>query len=212
MPRRARSDADKELRRAAILDAAGEVFDRTGIDDFTMDEVAASLALAKGTLYRYVPTREGLLLAVIAEEYRNWFDAVDALLAVDPSGRGAPDVATLLVDSLLERPRMLRLLSLMSSVLERNVPRETAHEFKSFLLTRTTTTAGLLAQRLDCPQAEAVRLLVHLQAVTVGLHHHAHPSPVVAEVLADPSLAAFAIDLRTELLHAVQALVAAARR
>ena len=196
MPRRARSDADKELRRAAILDAAGEVFDRTGIDDFTMDEVAASLALAKGTLYRYVPTREGLLLAVIAEEYRSWFDAVDALLAVDPSGRGAPDVATLLVDSLLER----------------NVPRETAHEFKSFLLTRTTTTAGLLAQRLDCPQAEAVRLLVHLQAVTVGLHHHAHPSPVVAEVLADPSLAAFAIDLRTELLHAVQALVAAARR
>jgi len=202
--RRARSAADKELRRAAILDAAREVFDSVEFDEFTMDAVAASLGLVKGTLYRYVPTREALLLALLTEEYTGWFDAVDLCLSDSP----ADSVAPLLVDELLERPRLMRLMS-MSSVLERNVPFDTAREFKVFLLARSTSVAALLAERLGCTPVRATQLLVHLHALSVGLYHHTHPAPVVCEVLADPALAVTRIDLRTELLHGIAALVAA---
>jgi len=205
--RRARSEADKELRRAAILDAARDVFDAVEFDEFTMDAVATSLGLAKGTLYRYVPTREALLLALLTDEYTGWFDAVDLCMRDAP----ADSVAPLLVDELLERPRLMRLMSMMSSVLERNVPFDTAREFKVFLLARSTSVAALLAERLGCTPVRATQLLVHLHALAVGLYHHTHPAPVVCEVLADPALAVTRIDLRTELRHGIAALVAATR-
>ena len=207
MTRRARSDADKELRRAAILDAARNVFDAVEIDEFTMDAVASSLELAKGTLYRYVPTREALLLALLTDEYASWFDAVDTRLV----GVAAEGVAESMVDELLARPRLMRLMSMMSSVLERNIPFDTAREFKVFLHDRSASLAMLLADRLGCSPQRASQLLVHLHALAVGLHHRTHPAPVVCEVLADPTLAIARIDLRTELLHGIAALVAATR-
>ena len=63
--RRARSDLDKAERRADILEAARATIDGSEMDEFTMDAVAAKLGLAKGTLYRYFPTREAVLLGIL---------------------------------------------------------------------------------------------------------------------------------------------------
>ena len=97
--RRARSDEDKLARRAEILDAARQVFDGGEIDAFTMDDVAAALELAKGTLYRYFPTRESLLLALADDEYQQWFARVDeALIASDLNASHVGAFAQLLLE------------------------------------------------------------------------------------------------------------------
>jgi len=204
-PRRARSDGDKRARRDDILAAARAGFDAGELESFTMDGVAAALGLAKGTLYRYVPTREALLLALVDEEYARWFGEVDAGLRA-----GRRDVPLLLVDALVAQPRFLRLLSLVPAVLERNVPSATAAEFKATLLGRARATAPLLAAATGTDDAAAMRLLVHLHASAIGLYHHAHPAPSVAAALAADELAALRIDLRAELDHAARALCAAA--
>jgi len=205
---RARSDEDKQARRAAILDAARDVFDATEFDAFTMDAVAAELGLVKGTLYRYFPTREGLLLAVIDDEFRRWFDAVDAEL--DPSRGGTDAVVDVLVRAILDRPRFMRLLSLLPTVMERNVPYDTAVAFKTMIVARTGSTADLVGRRLGVPADRAVRLLKQLQASLIGLYHHAHPSPIMQQLADDPAFATLRLDLPTELRHATAALVAAA--
>lgn len=203
-PRRARSSDDKAARRGDILDAARRCLDAVELDAFTMDAVAGELGLAKGTLYRYVPTREALLLALTTDEYERWFDRVDAALPA------STDVARTLVDAIVTMPRFVRLASVAGSVLERNVPFDTAHEFKAFVLERSARTAALLADRAVIEPAAAVRVLVHLQALTNGLYHHTHPSPVVGEVLLDPMFEAFRVDFAAELLHGTRALLAAA--
>jgi AcrR family transcriptional regulator len=213
---RARTDDDKRTRRDDILDAARAVFDATEFDAFTMDAVATKLGLVKGTLYRYFPTREGLLLALTGDEYTGWFDAVDARLrepARATTSRSSVErrVTALLVDEVVTRERFMRLLALVPTVLERNVPFDTARAFKVRLMGRIESTAVLLATPLHTPVERSVQLLFHLQAAVIGLFHHAHPAPIVAEVLEDPALAALRIDLRLELTHAVAALVAAAR-
>ncbi len=215
MTQRARSDADKRSRHDDIVDAARAVFDDVEIDGFTMDAVAASLSLAKGTLYRYVPTREALLLALTIDEYATWFDRVDAALAAatPPMGdtpRDAAALTSVIVTSLVEQPRLLRLMSLVASVLERNVPFDTALHYKSFLVRRGEVTGTLVARRLGCTQQRALQFLVHLQALTIGLYHHAHPAPIVKEVLVDSAFADLQIDFRRELEHAVRALALAA--
>jgi AcrR family transcriptional regulator len=204
-PRRARSNDDKAARLNDILDAARRCFDAVELDEFTMDAVAAELGLAKGTLYRYVPTREALLLALTTDEYTSWFDRVEAALAQ------SDDVARTLVTEILREPRFARLASVAGSVLERNIPFDTAHEFKSFVFTRSRHTAAVLAQRAGLEPAAAVRALVHLQALTNGLYHFTHPSPVVSEVLLDPMFEGIHVDFEAELLHGTRALLVAAR-
>jgi len=46
-PRRA------DIRRAALLDAAAELFIKQGVEATTTDEIAAGAGVAKGTLYHY---------------------------------------------------------------------------------------------------------------------------------------------------------------
>ena len=211
MKQRARTDEDKQSRRDDILDAARSVFDELEVDEFTMDAVASSLGLAKGTLYRYVPTREALLLALALDEYVAWFDEFDARLDALPAGGDvATVVAAAMTDSLLAQPRFLRLGSLVASVLERNVPLETARDFKGCVVAHSARTADALAQRLGCSPADAKRVLVLTQALTVGLYHHAHPAPVVAEVMAESSFAGARVDYGTDLRFGIEALLRAA--
>jgi AcrR family transcriptional regulator len=208
--RRARSDEDKLARRSEILDAARAVFDAVEVDAFTMDAVAAELDLVKGTLYRYFPTREGLLLALADDEYRDWFERVDAALARPPDGDRARALAGLLVDQMLAQPRFLRVAALVPSVLERNIPFETAMQYKCNVIERGRRTTGLVAAWLGVSEARATQLLIHLQAAATGLYHAANPAPIIVRVMADPAYGGRRTDLRAELMHVAGALVQAA--
>ncbi|NQT26277.1 TetR/AcrR family transcriptional regulator [candidate division KSB1 bacterium] len=60
-----RKEREKEQRRIEILDAAERVFFTKGMKSATMDEVAESAELSKGTLYLYYKNKDELLLALI---------------------------------------------------------------------------------------------------------------------------------------------------
>jgi len=207
--RRARTADDKAGRRHDIVAAARATLDAGELGDFTMDAVAAKLGLARGTLYRYFATREALLLGVLHDDIDEWFDAVDHRLR---SARSDATVVTRLVQTLVERPRVMRLLAVLPSILEHNVPYGTAHEFKQFLLARSATTGALIDDAVGARHGAGVQLLVHLNAGVIGLYLGAHPAPVVAMVLADDDFAPLRVDLPDALTHLTRALVGAMPR
>src|SRR5215470_14798960 len=53
-----------EVRRQKILDAAGSLLVRDGLEGTSMDAVAAAAGVAKGTVYIYFPSRAELLAAL----------------------------------------------------------------------------------------------------------------------------------------------------
>ena len=59
-----RKEREKEQRRNEIIDAAEKVFFTKGIDNATMDEVAETAELSKGTLYIYFKNKEDLHFAI----------------------------------------------------------------------------------------------------------------------------------------------------
>jgi AcrR family transcriptional regulator len=71
-----------------VLDAAAELFRRHGIDDVTMDDVAAAAGVGKGTLYRGFGDKSGLARALLGERERELQEAV--LTGPPPLGHGAP--------------------------------------------------------------------------------------------------------------------------
>lgn len=196
--RRAVNDDQKARRRRAILDAALELFDKLGFDRVSMAGVAARTRLAKGTLYLYFPTREALFLALLTEQFEAFFDALDAALEKPLSQDAFVDH---LVRDLHARPRLLRLIAVMHTVLERNVDLDTALGFKRFLAARAQRSGARIDARVRGVQAGfGQRLLLWLHALAIGLHHMATPAPVVREAIrTDARLAVFDIDFAREL-------------
>ncbi len=60
-----RKEREKENRKESIIDAAQKVFFEKGLILSTMDEIAETAELAKGTLYLYYHSKEDLYLAVM---------------------------------------------------------------------------------------------------------------------------------------------------
>ncbi len=172
-----------------------------------MDAVAERLGLAKGTLYRYFPTREALLLCLLDEEFESWF--IDLRSEVSQRTPMAfDDLAIIITRSICIRPSFVRLNGALSALLERNIPVGTALTFKLQLLERTSAMAGSVNAALPAISPEsAVRLFIQLHAAVVGLHSCAFPAPVVAEALQDDRLRLLRLDFETELELMVRSLV-----
>lgn len=64
-PRRERADAARNRR--VILDAAAALFARHGVENVSMDAVAAASGVGKGTLFRRFGDRSGLAAALLDE-------------------------------------------------------------------------------------------------------------------------------------------------
>jgi AcrR family transcriptional regulator len=57
---------DREKTRAALLDAAGEVFARRGFDGASLEEIAETAGFTRGAVYHHFASKEQLFLNVIA--------------------------------------------------------------------------------------------------------------------------------------------------
>lgn len=57
--------ASEEIKRNRILDFAFKKFTTEGINQVTMDDVARGVGMGKGTLYKYFPSKEVLLMNTI---------------------------------------------------------------------------------------------------------------------------------------------------
>lgn len=65
---------DAEEFSTRILDAAGDLFARLGIQRVTMEQVARAAGVARVTIYRRFATRDDLVEQVVRREFRRYFD------------------------------------------------------------------------------------------------------------------------------------------
>jgi TetR/AcrR family transcriptional regulator len=204
--RRAVTPALKDARRDAILAAAMALFCKQPLESIAMSDLANAAGIAKGTLYLYFRTKEEIFLGVLTRQNERWLGEFAEFLQRGETPERALDW---IVDSLVARPELVHLAALLHAVLERNVPVETARQFKLGLDEGARAAAPLIARTFRlASDSEARRFLHWLQASVVGIHQLTPPTPAVrAVVAADPRLADFAIDFRDELRAMLGALV-----
>lgn len=83
-----RERADAARNRIRVLTAAETLFAERGVDAVTMDDVAATAGVGKGTLYRRFGDKGGLAMALLDERERELQDRL--LTGPPPLGPGAP--------------------------------------------------------------------------------------------------------------------------
>jgi AcrR family transcriptional regulator len=205
--RRARTANDKQLRREQVIRAARQLWRRVDLSGFTMQQVAESAGLVKGTVYLYFKTREELLLALLIEELDEWFAAVNTALE-SPKKQSTSQIAKLFANSFFGRETLIRLVTIQASILERNIGFQAALEFKGFLLEKATRTSTLLERHLQfVTPTEGVLILQRINALVIGFGQLSDPAPIVQVVLDRPEFTVLSVDFHTQLETTLEALL-----
>lgn len=92
-------------RRTDLLEAAGRLFARGGIDALTMTAVAQEAAVSRALVYQYFPDQDALAVAYFDGRISQYFGAIDATLdpaapPVDRAVAGLRELLTLEASSL----------------------------------------------------------------------------------------------------------------
>ena len=201
---RARRPEQKEERRAQLLDTAAEFLVQGGsLHELGLSELARRAGMAKSNVYRYFESREALLLELLQLAFGTCFERLSAEaesvapLSIEP-------FVQLFARSLSAEPLLGPLTTALPSVLEHNLSKDTIRTFKLSSLQFLRQAAQGLHQ--ICPTLSTQQhqeLLSHMLILVAGLWPHAHPAPVVAELVQEPELHAFAHDFPRDLERAL---------
>lgn len=206
MARRALGDKEKEERRGDILSLAGSLLAHKSYEEIRMADIAADLGLAKGTLYLYFPSKESLFLSLLAESLDQ---ALQRILEVVSQPQTSIDaIASVASSFLAQNPTLPRLLAMVHSVLEQNVPWEEAVAFKRRLADFIQSAASGIAGKVPGlgPQ-EATKFFLYLYAQIVGLVQLTDISPFMARIGAEPGLGVFRLGLEETLKDSARAIL-----
>ncbi|WP_218010842.1 TetR/AcrR family transcriptional regulator [Herbidospora mongoliensis] len=206
---RARKPEQVEARRAAILGVAREMLRDRPLADISLNELSATVGLAKSNVLRYFGSREVIFLEVLDETWRDWLDR----LTLDPGAEGPgyvreERIASQIADAMVADPRLCELVAAMASVLERNMPLDYAREFKrraSANTDRFATMVGAVLPHLS--RAASSHFAGAVFVITAGLWPYATPSDTVAQVSREmgipPAAEMFAAGLREGLTNLI---------
>jgi TetR/AcrR family transcriptional regulator, fatty acid metabolism regulator protein len=81
-------EKQRQEREALILKAAEAVLLEKGYHEMSIDEIAANVGIAKGTVYLHFASKEDLVLALIERDMQKLLDIVEYNIAQETTPRG----------------------------------------------------------------------------------------------------------------------------
>jgi AcrR family transcriptional regulator len=204
---RARRPEQKQLRYAAILDAARELALRDGVGAVSLAAIAAQVGMHKSALLKYFETREEIFLRLAESEWQEWAAGLVAGLSTTRPEHG--EVAEVLARSVADRPLFCQLLLHSPLTLERNVSFEVVRAFKQVVNGTVREVLPALQRALPALSADAcVDLLAMSGIAAAGLWQAAHPPPQVAALHRQDPGAVHYLDFRASLARFVRTYLA----
>lgn len=206
---RARSQADKDVRRTQLIEAATRLFAHASFEAVTIARVAEAAGVAKGTAYIYFATKEALFLELVRAELTQWLAGLTLKLKRLRSTQPARAVPAAMARSLAERPVLRRLLVLLHTVIEPNIDEASARNFKLFLRDLLAEAGAAIAHKIPGLRREdAMTLVLQTHALVISITQLADPPPVIARVIAaDASLQSMCLDFEPFLADTLRTLV-----
>src|SRR5919201_5607722 len=137
-----------EDRRAAILDAALEVFSRRGYNGASIDEIAQAAGISKALIYEHFPSKRDLHLSLLEAHVQEIFERLaDAAATSDPGEvrlRAGVDAFLDFVETRRDAFRMLFRDAVEPDVAEivASVQRQTAAAVAGMIATEPRTQRG----------------------------------------------------------------------
>jgi AcrR family transcriptional regulator len=197
---RARQPDQIEERKVAILESALTLFVDNGLENVSLSDIASRIGCAKSNLYRYFETREDIYLHVLQREGAAWEKkAHSSLKKLDGNGT-VPLVAEALSKSFAGAKTYCSLMSVINSVLEKNLSAERVLNFRSTFYRRRERIATLISSALPGVPKESVEpLMFSIFAHVAGLWPLSHPDVETKKWLSKPEFEHLKLDFEEEM-------------
>jgi AcrR family transcriptional regulator len=197
---RARQPKQIEQRREAILEAALLLFQKKGLENVTLADIAEEVGTVKSNIYRYFDSREHIYLRVLQRQASAWEKRVmPALDALKRKGT-APKVAEVLTRSFIQSVELSTLITVINPVLEKALSPELVIDFRLAFFERRKRLAQALAAALPGAHAEEIfPLTLHIFTQVAGLWPLCHPSSESEQLLKDPERAHLNLNFEIEM-------------
>ncbi len=205
---RARQPEQIEQRREAILRAGLVLFQRRGLENVSLNDLAREVGLAKSNIYRYFESREHIYLVILqrlaAEFEQRLYPALERL-----KGRGTVEKVTeIVVAAYLDSPEYGELITVVNSVLEKKLTPALIVNFRTVFRERRQRLADALASAL--PGSTPERLLpltLHIFLHVPGLWTFCFPRPDAEKLLSESAHRHLKLDFKKEMTLFLRAIL-----
>ena len=204
---RARQPAQIEQRREAILRAALLLFQRTGLENVSLNDIALEVGLAKSNIYRYFESREHIYLIVLQRLAAEFEQRLYSELAAIKGRKTVTKVSDALIAAYLASPEYGELITVVNSVLERQLTPELVLNFRTVFLDRRKRLANALATALRSTAEKTLPLTLHIFLHVPGLWTLCFPRTASKELLEESSNRHLLVDFKTEMRRFLQAIL-----
>lgn len=205
--KRARTETEKLARSEAILKAASVLFDKNDYHQITMASIAGEAGVAKGTVFNYFPTKEELFLSLTGKYFTRFFEKLTSLLnrSVNSADRTPENLSAEIYKALESQPQLLRIVVLLSGIIEKNVTYESLNIFKKAMLEQILTIGILLEQHYRfIPSGSGKQLLLWSYGILIGFQTLANPEDIAQNVIEKEKMELFYFDFKQEFTQLIK--------
>ena len=205
--KRARSEDQKEQRIAEILAATARLYKKHSFEEITFSAIAKEAKFTRSNLYKYFSSKEEIFLEFLKHDLLLW--KKDLMKAFRRNkDYSVEEFATIWVELLFKHGRLMDLLSIMGTFLEKNVTLEYLVAFKRTLKEEVLPMAQFLCQLFPSLTLEkASKFLNMLVAAANGLYQMTNLTPLQQEVMDYPEFKDMRIDFRSSYQETVECLL-----
>jgi AcrR family transcriptional regulator len=167
---RARSNEQKSIRLKQITDSARKLFAEKKYEDITLAGIAKELSFTRANLYKYVASKEEIFLYIIIEDIRKWvLDLREAF--VEGEKHTTEEKAEIWAGVCYDNQEMIKVLSLMYTIIEQNVTVEKLTEFKRRFFDDMDQITNLVASILpQMPKKNIIKFLQYQMHYIIGFY------------------------------------------
>jgi len=154
---RARSDDQKEERLNQIKEATAQLFENNPYNEITLTTIAEKLNWSRANLYKYVTTKEEIILEIAKDKMTSYYSD---LLAAFPKGNNysAEVIAEVWSGIINAHQSYMRYVSYLNPVIETNVTVDRLAVFKKQYYDLANTLSDILSKMLNLSKEDAYKL------------------------------------------------------
>jgi len=179
---RARSDEHKEERMTQIKEATAELFENAPYAEITLTTIAEKLGWSRANLYKYVTTKEEIILEIAADKMEAYYGS---LISALPEGCNfsIEVIAEVWAGILNANQDYMRYVSYLNPVIETNVTVERLAVFKKKYYDLANAVSNRLATMLKIPQEAAYKIQLDVLFYASSNAVCCYKNPLVQEAL-----------------------------
>jgi len=162
---RARSDEQIEQRINEIVDATAKLYEENRFEDITFAMIAKEADFTRSNLYRYFQTKEDIFLELMKHDIALW--RADILQNFTDGASSLREAAEISVELILKHKRMVKLFTILFTLLEPNASVEALTAFKQKINDEIGMVAQFLSTVLPFPSVEAAAEFLSTQSSLV---------------------------------------------